>query len=99
MEVYRWYLVVEGSGSFPFDMLRYDSAHPFEQTDSARMEHHRHERRRIVVERRGVNATESSGERRWESFGWKILLATTDTHEARALADEMVAGNASEVTR
>lgn len=79
IKVYEWYLVVEGSGTFPFDMLRYDSAFPVEQEDAGKLEHE--ELRRIVVCRRGVN--ESPGEhRRWRSFGWVVVLWTQDKGEA-----------------
>lgn len=84
--IYEWYLVVEGAGSFPVDMLRYDSAHPFEQADAAKLEHHHHERRRVVVRRLGLNEGPGTAPR-WQSFGWIVVLATTDSGEARRTAD------------
>lgn len=87
-KVYQWFLVVEGRGSFPFDMLRYDSCFPFEQADSVKLEDHHTERRRVVLVRRGVNDSKCSGER-WASFGWKVLHATTDSGEARQFADSL----------
>lgn len=86
--VYEWYLVVEGRGGFPLDMLRYDACFPYEQTDSNRIE--RHDRRRIAFVRRGVNEGTGTAAR-WESFGWKVILATTDPKEARDLADGLIA--------
>ena len=80
-KTYQWFLVVEGRGSFPFDMLRYDAAFPYEQEDAGKLEAHHNERRRVVLCRRGVN--ENSGtEGRWKSFGWPMLLATADPGEA-----------------
>lgn len=61
-KVYEWFLVVEGRGPFPVDMLRYDSA---------------------VLCRRGVNESEGTSAH-WASFGWLVVLATTDAGEAVA---------------
>lgn len=81
LQVFEWYLVVEGSGSFPFDMLRYDSAFPYTQEDAAAMESHRIERRRVVVCRRGVNQTDAT-RARWASFGWRVVSTHSDYGEA-----------------
>jgi hypothetical protein len=85
-KVYQWYLVVEGAGSFPFDMLRYDACFPFEQTDAVKLEDHHTERRRVVLVRRGLNDSKCNGER-WASFGWTVLLASVESGEAREMAD------------
>jgi hypothetical protein len=84
--IYEWFLVVEGSGSFPLDMLRYDACFPYEQTDSGAIE--RTGRRRVVLIRRGVNEHAGS-EARWTSFGWKVVLATTSNELARLSGDEV----------
>jgi hypothetical protein len=78
--IYEWFLVVEGAGDFPIDMLRYDSAFPFEQTDAGCML--RREKRRVVLVRRGVDVG-SGTPARWESFTWKVIHSCTDSYEAR----------------
>lgn len=83
--VYEWLIVVEGRGDFPFDMLRYNSCFPLEETDANRIERST-ERRRIVLCRRSAN-DDPGTPARWESFSWKVLLGTTEYHEARTLAD------------
>lgn len=60
---------VEGSGQFPFDMLRYDSCWPHSSMDAARLEPSRRERRRVVLE----TAAKSKCAARWHSFGWDII--------------------------
>ena len=88
MKIYEWFLVVEGRGQFPVDMLRYDSAFPYREEDSSRVQPHVGERRRVVLCRRGVN--ESSGSSaRWSSFGWTVVRATTDAGEAVQAAREL----------
>lgn len=84
--VFEWLLVVEGRGDFPFDMLRYDTCMPHEETDAHRIER-AGERRRLVLCRRSVSDTTGTPER-WRSFGWEVLAVTTDAHEARQLADQ-----------
>lgn len=79
---YEWFIVVAGSGMFPIDMLRYDSAFPYREEDSSKCKESAHERRRIVLCRRGVN--EVAGSKRWESFGWHLVFASTDAGEAVA---------------
>lgn len=83
--IYEWFLVVEGSGDVPIDMLRYDACMPHEEKDSHRFER-TDERRRLVLVRRSVSETPGNADR-WRSFGWRILLATTRADEARELAD------------
>lgn len=82
--VYEWFLVVEGASEFPFDMLRYDACFPFEQEDSAKLQSDKYERRRVVLIRRGVNDS-AGNEKRWASFGWRVLLATNSAGEATDL--------------
>ena len=87
IRVFPWFLVVEGAGSFPFDMLRYDSCFPYEQEDSRMLEDHHRERRRVVLLRRGVN--DGPGEtRRWASFGWRVVGTFIEPSDARRLARE-----------
>jgi hypothetical protein len=81
VKMYEWFLVVEGSGSFPLDMLRYDSAFPYREEDSSHCQPEHENKRRIILCRRSKNDQPGS-EMRWNSFGWKVLLATTDSYEA-----------------
>lgn len=64
---------VEGSGNFPFDMLRYDRCWPkFETTDSTAIE------RTTIPRHQGVERVTLVGldeptEGRWKSFGWRVV--------------------------
>lgn len=73
MAVNAWEFTVEGSGSFPFDMLRYDQCWPkSESPDSATLE---------SMTRRGVRgpfrvtlvSLNAPTQGRWESFGWLVI--------------------------
>ena len=57
---------VEGAGEFPVDMLRFDQAHPYNESDSY-LCGDAHVRRTIEIE--GLRCTP----RRWESFMWKVV--------------------------
>jgi hypothetical protein len=57
---------VEGFGTFPFDMLRYDEAKFATPADEARAGEYR---KRRVVMLYGREPTVG----RWESFTWKVL--------------------------
>lgn len=87
LTVYEHYVVVQGSGDFPLDMLRYDNAVPMEQCDSGRMAEHGV--RRVALTRRGVNDTGTSSAARWQSFGWVVLRTYPgrDMGPARELRD------------
>lgn len=84
--IYEWFLVVEGSGAFPFDMLRYDSAFPYKEGDSTMLDSGRAERRRVVLVRRGINMNPATMAR-WESFGWAVVASLTDGQAATDLAN------------
>lgn len=87
--IYEWFIVVEGSGSFPADMLRYDSCFPFREEDSRKIEWAYTERRRVILCRRGVNEKGATGAR-WQSFGWKVIEVCPDSGRAIAFAGETV---------
>jgi hypothetical protein len=75
-------VVVEGRGEFPFDMLRYDSAFPYREEDSSKLKSSLSlDMRRVVLCRRGVNASSSTAAR-WSSFGWQVVMESTDPGEA-----------------
>lgn len=69
-KVWRTILVVEGSGEFPFDMLRYDSCCPDTEDESHKLD--RGQRRQVKLRRFSVNALGATA-RRWESFGWRVV--------------------------
>lgn len=83
-KIYESFLVVEGAGDFPLDMLRYDSACPYREVDSHAMAHEG--RRRLVLVRRAVNSLPATYAR-WESFGWRVLLDCSDSGYAIAECD------------
>lgn len=65
---------VQGMGEFPFDMLRYDNAHPSEERDSAQLQAFQSR------DKRTVRVTAMSGSKvwpftpaRWASFGWTCV--------------------------
>ena len=71
-QAYRF--TVEGSGEFPFDMLRYDRCWPKDEShDVVNMTSYSRDRfslRKRQVELIGLNDPTSA---RWASFGWKIV--------------------------
>lgn len=67
----RHLFTVEGSGSFPFDMLRYDDCWPHtERYDSAALQHESRTRRRVVL---ATNSQSAPTAERWASFNWKVI--------------------------
>jgi hypothetical protein len=62
---------VEGDGTFPFDMLRYDCCHPVHETEARYLLTEAPHRRRVTLEHRGNGIAPT--ERRWESFSWKVV--------------------------
>lgn len=65
---------VEGSGPFPFDMLRYDQCWPATENDSAKIERttRRGAHSRAETIRLASNIDRTTGAR-WVSFGWKVV--------------------------
>jgi len=67
----RKIFTVEGSGEFPFDMLRYDHAWPYtEAHDSHLLSSETRERRRVVLM---TDSPQAPTVGRWESFGWRVV--------------------------
>lgn len=69
----RFEYEVRGHGLFPFDMLRYDAAHPQREADSARIE---------STTRRGEGtdpvtvalvSEHHPTDARWRSHGWRVI--------------------------
>ena len=69
---YYWTFVVEGSGKFPLDMLRYDRCCPFQQEDVNWMESEGR-RSAMMLSYKGPPTVE-----RWRSFGWTVDLIKKD---------------------
>lgn len=72
-----YYFEVEGAGTFPVDMLRYDGAWPRDEADSALVQQHAYSEpqgRRVVR----LASTYTGGNHhpcsdRWRSFGWQVI--------------------------
>lgn len=60
--------LVEGSGPFPLDMLRYDKAFPRTEQD-ANVAQGSRIRRSVTLLSSSLSAPTHA---RWESFGWKV---------------------------
>ena len=66
--------MVEGTGPFPLDMLRYDASHPHTERDAMRaMREDQDEPRRVGLEHLGRSREWKPTRDRWESFGWKVV--------------------------
>ena len=67
----RYYYTVEGTGVFPIDMLRYDTAYPINHDDVEAIGRIHN----IGYGKRMVRLCSCHRPRidRWESFGWKVL--------------------------
>ncbi len=67
---------VEGSFSFPVDMLRYDACFPADEQQSARILdtfHAPRERIKVRLARYARADMASITPERWESFGWRVV--------------------------
>jgi hypothetical protein len=79
--------MVQGSGEFPHDMLRYDHCWPESESQTPLLssdprlypESHYRERRQILIERFIESAKERPASGRWRSFGWEVLEDTVET--------------------
>lgn len=60
-----------GSGSFPFDMLRYDHAFPASELDSGRMIDKDH--RQVRLSTHSAHGGSEASKLRWASFGWTVI--------------------------
>jgi hypothetical protein len=86
IKVFEKFVVVEGSGEFPIDMLRYDSAFPMTEQDSGIAANQRG-RRRIALILRGVNDLGPTSPR-WQSFTWTVLGTFRERFEAACCRDK-----------
>jgi hypothetical protein len=67
---------VEGAGSFPLDMFRYDACYPATEQDSAVAADIEGGPRRVVVKHRVLKdevLTNYPTENRWKSFTWTVV--------------------------
>ncbi len=69
---YGWIFIVEGSGHFPMDMLRYDSCFPTDEGETYCMRHYNSKKAQITLKTHQRWITD----KRWESFNWKIIKAS-----------------------
>lgn len=67
--------VVEGSGEFPFDMLRYDSCWPATAEDAAKLQSFYRDKRRVELRSDGYMTPTPE---RWASFNWRVVSEETD---------------------
>lgn len=73
-KLYCFNLVVEGSGQFPFDMLRYDHCWPInEGQDSPELAKDWGAERRQVALRMASPNDHGPTIGRWDSFGWRVI--------------------------
>ena len=73
-ELYRTDYVVEGSGEFPFDMLRYACSWPKGESDSFAMGADHDEKRRVTLSKYHRDPQPVLSEDRWLSkFRWRVV--------------------------
>jgi len=70
-EILYW---VEGAGTFPLDMLRYDSACPATEQDTWTIGYD--ERRTVALRRFAKEPRKGPQVARWTSFGWRVVGVT-----------------------
>jgi hypothetical protein len=73
MKVQRF--TVEGSGEFPFDMLRYDSCWPHTEQDSGLLT--AEGKRQVQLDREVSSRRSVPTTARWESFNWRVIEVQT----------------------
>lgn len=71
-KLYVFRLTVEGQGTFPIDMLRYDRCVPSDGEDAHKVGAYSLEKRRVQLQMYSANK-EGATEGRWASFGWKVI--------------------------
>lgn len=70
---YRTDYRVEGSGEFPFDMLRYDCSFPATEPESGKLHSHRRDHRHVLLSKYHSDKIPLICEPRWQSFGWRVV--------------------------
>ena len=69
--LYEVTYTVKGPGSFPIDMLRYDTSFPAKETQSLQIEADA-DMREVDLIHRGAKGWKPTYDR-WRSFGWNVL--------------------------
>lgn len=77
MTRYRQEFIVEGGGTFPYDMLRYDRCYPAEENQSCLLQTVSHDRQ-VRLARETYNKNDMPTIARWASFGWRVLEHTIE---------------------
>jgi len=80
IKVYEKFVVVEGCGNFPLDMLRYDSAFPATEHDAAIAQNYQ-DKRSVALVLRTKNKLAPT-ERRWQSFLWPVVGVFIEKYQA-----------------
>ena len=76
-----WEYTVEGRGTFPFDMLRYDRAWPATETDAGILTRHNNRGRTETGEYKvKLHALDEGTPARWNSFGWRVVPIARGRH-------------------
>ncbi len=70
---YRYYYMVQGHGSFPVDMLRYDAAYPTGRGDMNAIARSYTDIRYMEQAKLELTSLRPPTEDRWASFGWRVL--------------------------
>lgn len=77
--MYKTIFTVEGSGEFPFDMLRYNGCFPLNESDSCKLNMHHSELRQVQLVKLHKDRKPELTPRRWLSFDWRIIEGTVTT--------------------
>jgi hypothetical protein len=64
---------VEGAGSFPIDMLRFDMAWPYESKDSGKIASPPRTESYQINLSRAAHFHHKPDDNRWKSLGWRIV--------------------------
>lgn len=70
-KTYYWEYTVVGNGQFPADMLRYDAAYPYDQTNVG-IAPHRYSETGWDTRKVNLRSLHEPTVDRWLSFGWRV---------------------------
>jgi hypothetical protein len=66
--------IVEGAGHFPTDMLRYEGAYPYNESQSGLIDNSRFlPHRKVKLSRAIGSRADKPCAGRWQSFGWRVI--------------------------
>lgn len=86
------FFMVVGAGEFPFDMLRYEGAHPALENQSRKLYSDKRDRRCVALAKRSEGYPCGP---RWLSFGWEVTGTAEDPYTAASWADAFDAEQAA----